>query len=130
MHEHDELEQSQDLAAHFYTGRGLRAKHQSEIVHEKNSYSENAEEKNFQIALVEKLEKQYQDELNKLNAKRSANLEKLNAVKGDAAARKNHRRLTDTDLLGANANLFALAYNYGNVGTKLTQGFYRTAGTV
>ena len=74
MLEHEKLEdtaghlelENQDLAAHTYTGQGMRAKHQSKIVHQKDSYSENADEQIFQVSLVNRLEREYQVEIDRL----------------------------------------------------------------
>ena len=88
MPEHDELkelepEQNQDLAAHTYTGQGLRAKHQSEIVHEKDSYSKDEDEQLFQVGLVNRLESEYQAEIDNLQKTKADHLAEIQDYKNE-----------------------------------------------
>ena len=76
----------EDLSAHTYTGKGLRAKHLSQIVHEKNTFSGDAAEQSFQMALVEKLEADYQAAIDQLARKRDENAARFEEYKKKAGA--------------------------------------------
>ena len=78
MPEHDERKEhlpapnieAQDLQAHFYTGNGPQAKHQSQIVHQKTDYSKDIDEQIFQVGVVNRLEQEYQTEIDELRQTR------------------------------------------------------------
>lgn len=57
------LSNEQDLQAHYYTGKGEKAKHGSRIMQKMDEYSSDDEVRSFQEAVVKSRQKEYQDKI-------------------------------------------------------------------
>ena len=58
------LSNEQDLQAHYYTGKGQKAKHGSRIMQKMDEYSSDDEVRSFQEAVVKSRQKEYQKKIN------------------------------------------------------------------
>ena len=90
------LSNEQDLQAHYYTGKGQKAKHGSRIMQKMDEYSSDDEVRSFQEAVVKSRQKEYQKKINAIGKEKKTLNTQYKALR---------KSISDADLVKNKDNL-------------------------